>query len=319
MPPCTFQSGGRGNLAGLLLLAGCFVVGGCSVKRFAVNKVGDALAGGGTTFSSDNDPELVAAAVPFSLKLMESLLAESPRHQGLLLATASGFTQYGYAFVQQEAEQLEASDLTSANAAKMRARNLYLRARDYGLRGLDARHRDFTKRLRADPAAVVAQARKKDVPLLYWTAVPWAAAVSLSKDNPDLIGDLPLIESLIDRALALDESWDYGTIHSFLITFEMSRSNVSGDPEERARKHFARAVELSGGRLAGPYLSLAEAVTIHKQDHQEFRRLIDQALAVDPEKWPETRLVNLVMQRRARWLLSRIDELFLIPENPQAP
>ena len=55
---------------------------GCSVKRMAVNKVGDALAGSGTTFASDDDPELIKAAVPFSLKLMESLLAESPRHRG---------------------------------------------------------------------------------------------------------------------------------------------------------------------------------------------------------------------------------------------
>ena len=32
----------------------------------------------------------------------------------------------------------------------------------------------------------------KDVPLMYWTAVSWAAAISLSKDNPDLIADLPI-------------------------------------------------------------------------------------------------------------------------------
>ena len=38
---------------------------GCSIKRTAVNMMGDALAGGGTVFSSDDDPELVAAAVPF--------------------------------------------------------------------------------------------------------------------------------------------------------------------------------------------------------------------------------------------------------------
>jgi hypothetical protein len=65
---------------------------GCSIKRVAVNQLGHALAAGGTTFSSDDDPELIRAAAPFSLKLMESLLAESPRHAQLLTATASGFT-----------------------------------------------------------------------------------------------------------------------------------------------------------------------------------------------------------------------------------
>ncbi|PYI84479.1 MAG: hypothetical protein DME26_13235 [Verrucomicrobia bacterium] len=35
---------------------------------------------------------------------MESLLAESPTHKALLFATSSGFTQYAYAFIRQEAE-----------------------------------------------------------------------------------------------------------------------------------------------------------------------------------------------------------------------
>src|SRR5512137_791915 len=112
---------------------------GCSVKRVAVNKVGDALAGGGTTFASDDDPELVKAAVPFSLKLMESLLNESPRHEGLLLAAASGFTQYAYAFVQEDADEMEDKDLAAAEELRGRARRLYLRAHNYGLRGLDVR------------------------------------------------------------------------------------------------------------------------------------------------------------------------------------
>src|SRR6266550_3621879 len=91
----------------LLIALGIALIGsGCSIKRFAVNQVGNALAGGGTTFSSDDDPELVKAAVPFSLKLMETLLAESPRHKGLLFAAASGFTQYAFAFVQQDAEEM---------------------------------------------------------------------------------------------------------------------------------------------------------------------------------------------------------------------
>src|SRR5262245_49230577 len=57
-----------------------------------MNKVGDGLPSGGATFAADDDPELIKSAAPFSLKLMESVLAQNPRHAGLLLATASGFT-----------------------------------------------------------------------------------------------------------------------------------------------------------------------------------------------------------------------------------
>src|ERR1035441_4370897 len=41
---------------GLMALAS-----GCSMKRIAVNKLGNALASGGSTFEGDEDPDLVAA------------------------------------------------------------------------------------------------------------------------------------------------------------------------------------------------------------------------------------------------------------------
>ena len=52
---------------------------GCSINKMAVNKIGNALAAGGDTYASDDDPELIKAATPFTLKLMESLLAQSPK------------------------------------------------------------------------------------------------------------------------------------------------------------------------------------------------------------------------------------------------
>jgi predicted anti-sigma-YlaC factor YlaD len=315
-PSIDFRATGRSVSLLLVLLA---LGSGCSVKKIAVNRIGDALDSGATTFASDDDPELVKAAVPFSLKLMESLLAESPTHQGLLFATASGFTQYGYAFVQVDAEELEGKDLAAARQMMMRAKRLYLRGRNYGLRGLEAKHTGLTNSLRQDPKRAVAAANKTDVPLLYWTAVSWAAAISVSKDDPELIGDLPIIEVLIDRALELDESWDHGAIHSFLITFEMSRPGVApADAEARSRKHFARAVELSRGQQAAPYVALAEAVAVKRQDAGEFKKLIEQALAINADAKPEWRLANLILQRRARFLQSRMDELFLLPESDES-
>jgi predicted anti-sigma-YlaC factor YlaD len=295
-----------------VMMAGLAVVGsGCSIKRVAVNKVGSALAGSGTTFASDDDPELVKVAVPFSLKLMEGLLNQSPRHEGLLLATASGFTEYAYAFVQQDADELEDKDLAAAEEMRGRARRLFLRARNYGLRGLEVRHKGFEKALRADPKQAVRAARMKDVPLLYWTAVSWAGAISLSKDNPDLIAEMPVVEAMMDRALELNEAFDDGAIHGFLITYEMSRPGGTGDPAARSRQHFERALALSKGMQAGPIVSFAESVCVQKQDLKQFESLLHQALAINPDAKPEWRLVNLVMQRRAKWLLSRTDQLFL--------
>lgn len=292
---------------------------GCSMQRMAVNRLGDALASGGDTFASDDDPELVQAAVPFSLKLMESLLAESPEHPGLLFATSSGFTQYAYAFVQQEADELESENLARAMAMRARAKRLYLRARNYGLRGLETAHAGFCAKLAIHPRDAVRHATKPDVALLYWTAASWAAAISLAKDDPALLGEIPQMEALMDHALALDESFGQGSIHTFLISYELARQGAKGDPFLRARQHFERAMELAQGTQAGPLVSYAEAVCVQKQDVKQFDALLNQALAINPDKQPRTRLANLVMQRRARWLLSRRDELFLIPGPPKVP
>ena len=67
------------------------LLSGCSIKKFAINKLGDSLANSGTTFASDDDPEFIGQAAPFSLKLIEGLIAESPKHRGLLFAASSGF------------------------------------------------------------------------------------------------------------------------------------------------------------------------------------------------------------------------------------
>ncbi len=299
----------RASLLIALLVA--FLGGGCSVKRFAVNRVGNALAGSGTTFASDDDPELIRQAAPFSLKLMESVLADTPRHRELLLATTRGFTQYAYAFVQLDADETEPRDVAAAEAMRTRARRLYLRARDYGLRGLEVNHPGFGRALQEDPKTAVRVTKRRDVPLLYWTAASSGAAIAVSKNRPELVADQPQVEAMIDRALELDESFEDGAIHVFLISYEMARRGVAGNAAERARKHFERAMELSGGQLASPLVAYAEDVCVQQQNRAEFTSLLQQALAIDVNARPHWRLENLIMQQRAQWLLSRTDELFV--------
>ena len=293
-----------------LALSVLVALGGCSVRQEALNRIGDALAEGGTAFAADDDPELIRSAAPFSLKLIESLLAETPRHKGLLLAASRGFTQYAYAFLQQEAEEAEAQDVTRAATLEDRARRLYRRARDYGVRGLAAERPGFERRLREDARRAAAEIQAADVALLYWTAASWGALIGVSKADPDVLGELPIVEALIDRALALDESFDRGAIHTFLIGYEGVRQGVSGDPVERSRRHFDRAMALSGGKEAAPLLALAEAVSVPQQRKAEFEALLKQALQIDSAQASELRLANLVAQLRARWLLSRTDHLF---------
>jgi predicted anti-sigma-YlaC factor YlaD len=301
------------------LLAFALLVSGCSIQSLATKKVADTLAGAGTTWSSDEDPELVGDALPFSLKLMESVLAETPDHEGLLLAAARGFTQYAYGWVAQEADELRDDDYGASQAAATRARKMYLRARGYAMRALEVRHPGIGKRLLEEPVAAVAELRAEDVPVMYWMAAPWALAITLSKDDPETVADLPVVETLIDRAIELDESFDGGALHSFLVSYEMNRPGIrKEEAQERAKRHFERAVELSHNQVAGPFVAYAESISIPTENLVEFNTLIDRALAVDVDARPEWRLQNVLAQRRALWLRSRVGDLFLeaAPEEP---
>jgi predicted anti-sigma-YlaC factor YlaD len=284
---------------------------GCSVKRIAVNKLANALASSGTTFESDDDPDLIGQALPFALKMMESLLAESPRHSGLLLATASGFTEYSYAFVGQRAEQVFTESVDESNALRGRARRLYVRAHAYGMRALEVRYPGFGAVFPDRPQTALARVAKRDVPLLYWTAAAQGLAIAASKDNPEMIAQMSEVEAFIRRAVELDPGWNQGALPEFLINIEAARQDVSA--EERRKRidaEFAEALRLSTGKRASLFVSYAENSAIPAQNRVQFRELLGRALAVDPDRQAETRLATLLAQRRARWLLGRVDDLF---------
>ena len=290
----------------ILLLCGC-----SGLKHYTVNRLGDTLAAGGAGYGGDDDPELIRQAAPFSLKLMENVLAESPSHGPLLTAAAAGFTQFAYAYVQQDADELEASDLTGARALRRRAVALYRRAQAYGLRALSSRHEDFETLLRTAPDAALAGLDRNDLPALYWSTVPLAATIALSKDDPRTIAQLPLLERLVARLRQLDEDYDHGALHGFLISYAMSRPGER-HPEGEARRHFAAAIRLGGDERAAPYVTLAETVSVATGNRREFGYLLNRAAAMPPPRThPEWRLEHELMQRRARWLLSQTDRLFL--------
>ncbi|HEU0105451.1 MAG TPA: TRAP transporter TatT component family protein [Vicinamibacteria bacterium] len=282
----------------------------CSLKHIAVNALGNALAEGGSSYARDADPDLVWEAVPFGLKTVEGLLDEAPRHKGLLLAAASGFVQYGYGRVQQEADFEEAHDLARATELRTRARRLYLRALGYGWRGLEVDFPGLRERLHAEGAPALSRLRKEHVPLLYFTGLAWFAAISVSKDDSELTADQGQAEALMRRALELDESYDHGALHDFFISWEGRGESVGGS-FARARSHLERAEALAGGRRVSAFVNFAETVSVAQQDRREFERLLREALAVDPDAAPDMRLANLVYQKRARWLLGRTDELFI--------
>jgi predicted anti-sigma-YlaC factor YlaD len=286
---------------------------GC--RSAALSLVSDAVAQSGSGYGSDDDPELVRQAVPFGLKTMEGLAEQKPRHVKLLTALASSFTQYAYAFVQADAELADLQGhLDVARAGRERARRLFLRARGYGLRGLSVRHERLGEHLLAGGAeatAGLAGTEKKDVPLLYWTASAWTLAVVNGKGDMSLVAQLPSAVAMMERALALDETWDEGAIHEFFVSYDATRSAAEGGGPDRARQHYERALALSHDHKLGVRVAFAEGVLVQGQDRAGFTKLLEEVLRADPGAEPRYRLANTLAQRRARALLDHADDLFL--------
>jgi predicted anti-sigma-YlaC factor YlaD len=131
----------------------------------------------------------------------------------------------------------------------------------------------------------------------------------VSKNEPALLARLPEVEALLDRAVTLDEAWNAGALHEFKITWAAARH--AGGEREDMRRHYERALSLSQGRRASLHVAYAEATAVPNQDRVAFMALLEKALSIDPDADPSHRLLNVIAQRRARWLLERIDELFL--------
>jgi predicted anti-sigma-YlaC factor YlaD len=275
--------------------------------------VGDMLASGGSVYERDDDIELVGQALPSSLKLVESLLLESPDNGDLLLTASRGYVLYAYAYVHHEAELAGLVDIDRARALRARARKLYLRAFSYAVHALDRNYPGFGEMLKNNPreavSRVAAANTDRDLPFLYYSAAALGLAISVSKSEPAMLARLPEVDALLDHALALDEDWNNGALHEFEITWAAARR--TGADEAVLRRHYARALELSRGERASLFVAMAEAVSLPHQDREEFQALLGKALSVDPDADPDNRLMNAISQRRASWLLNRIDELIL--------
>jgi predicted anti-sigma-YlaC factor YlaD len=279
----------------------------------AINSLGDALAKGGGTYAQDDDPELVRDASAFGLKTIETLLDAEPEHKGLHLAASRNFTQYAFAFLQAEADYIEEDNYKQAAHMRKRAKRMYVRARRYGLRGLGlyADLKDFEGGLKKAPTKTLAKLDEEAVPLLYWTAATWAAAVGIDKDDASLAASLDLVEALIKRGIELDPDHGAGALYDFLLSWDGGRPAAGGGSVERARQHMEASLKISGGKRVAPLVSFAEIVSVKTKKPAEFDQLLDRALAFDVDSAPQYRIANLIAQKRARWLKSIKEDLFL--------
>jgi predicted anti-sigma-YlaC factor YlaD len=286
----------------------------CSINRLAIRAVSDALTGegGSDVFTGDEDPELVGEAIPFAIKLYETLLSSNPDHEGLILTTGSLFVMYANAFVQGPAQMRPSYEFLERQGALERAKKLYLRGAGILSGGLEKKYPGIGGAYDAGTLeAYLAKMKKADVPLLYWLVGGTLSAYSLDPFDLDLGHKIPELTALINRAYELDPDFNKGAIDDFYVLFYSSVPEGMGGDKSRVDTHFRLALEKSKGLLAGPYVSYAQSVSIPAQDYDTFKKCLEAALAVNPGDDPSNRLVNILAQRKARYLLDNAPNYFL--------
>jgi predicted anti-sigma-YlaC factor YlaD len=286
----------------LMLLALLAGLSGCSARHLIVQGMASELAAQGQ--APEDDLVLAREASAFYLKLSEALLRDVPDNLPLSEAVATGFTQYAYAFVAFEAERLDATDSRAAQRLRERAARLYGRAKAHAMAALERAQPGFRQALASPQPSAWPQLAPAQIGLAYWAAASWGGLISLSKDQPDSVADLPLAVRLAQLAYAQQPGYGQGALASLMGNFEAARA---GGTAAQALRYFDQAIALGGERSAGPWVAKAEGVALPGADRAAFDALLQQALRVAAAH-PD--LQNAVMRERALWLQTQADDLF---------
>ena len=279
-----------------------FSLSACSPRQLLVNGAADALASQGG--AAEEDLILAREASAFYLKLSESLLKETPGNLPLAEAVAGGFTQYAFAFVSFEAEKIEAADARAAQKLRERAARLYQRAQRHAMTALEQQIPGFAQALSSPDAANWPRLNNAQVGTAYWAAAAWGGLISLSKDKPETVADLPLAMRLAQLAFDKNPLYGDGALASLMGSFEAVRP---GGSAQQASRYFDQAIAIGAGKSAGAFVAKAESIALPAGNRPAFEALLQQALTASTSRRD---LSNEVMRERAQWLLDNANDLF---------
>ncbi len=284
----------------------------CSLRRMALDQTASILKGAMPAFEKDWDVELVGAALPANIKIIEGFLQSGPQNQDLLLMAAQAYASYALVILEEQLEKTE-EDTPQADHLSRRIREMYLRAYRYAARLLEVRHAKMSNKLAKGAAAaqpILAQCTKQDVPGLFWGGMALASAINVARDDVQLIAQMPLARKMISRVLELDETYQNAGGHMILGAMLGSVGKMLGGNPELAQKHFETALKLTQRKFLLVHLLYAKTVAVQLQDQKLFQSLLSEVQNAKLDIFPEQKLANMSAKRRARLLLARQGSLF---------
>jgi hypothetical protein len=289
----------------------------CNLNRLTANTTAGMLEHGSIAIDREADVAFAAQAFPASLKTVETFLVSSPENESLLLLLARGYNSYAFGILETELDvaKIEGPEERITDIVR-RAKIHYLRGREYGFRLLnkpDLRKAADARDLDALDAEL-AKIKKDEMPGLFWAGYGWASATNLSIDDPTLVADLPVVERIMARAYELDPDYNEGAPILFHAVLNASKPTIAGGDPNVAKKYFEEAMKSHGeSNLFVPFL-YARFYCVQTQDRKLFDQLIGKIASADVGKYPDTRLMNEIARKRARFWAEHVDEVIL-PEG----
>lgn len=308
-----------------LILAGfCVFASGCNMTQLAVETQAEVMELAFPAIEEQTDYEFAREGIPANLVQVDGLIKVQPDNERLLFLATQGFASYAYGFIEDDMQRAElAGDLEAADRYRARAREMYLKARDYGLALLRLIESDFPEELPRDPDQLKKVLNElftdpEDAKALFWTGNAWGSAINISRDDPLLVADLPFTTVFVERSVELDEKYYHAAGHTFLgVANSALGESMGGDPE-KGRQHLEKALELTGRKATLVQVNYAQGYAVQKSDKALFTKLLNEAIETPIPKG-DLALPNTIAKRRAERLLAQVDTLIMTPLEDLPP
>ena len=249
-------------------------------------------------------PDLAEDSLKRKLKKAENKAHIPSASAKELIHVCSLKVMVAYGFILENADRQIEADYTVGLEIYTQAHHEFIQAVNYGEQAIIKKYPDYFKWLSGKPETDPGF-QKNDIPYLYWSAAALGGAIKSSRGNPDWVIRLPEVGKYLEKAIELDSSWNNGSLYSAMISYSVSRTDISNGLIQ-ARKYFEKALQVSDGMNPGAIVSFAESVSVKNQDKKEFEELLKKVLTMKQNN----QLGQVLAKRRAEWLLSRTEDLF---------
>ena len=250
-------------------------------------------------------PKIVSLYFEKKIKSLERKKSLSTEQKRLLLKTK---VEYGFGVLLEESDRILDDDYNLGVKKSQEAYIVFSDAKKVGNSILIISYPKLDSWLSGETDL---QFKINDVSDLYWLAAAYGGAIKSSRGNPFDVVKLPVVKKLLITAIALDPKWGKGALYSAMMSYTSSRPDLFGDALiDSVSSFYEKALIASDSLDASLFVSYAELIDKKFQDRDAFEQKLDIVLNMDVEKDKDFRLSNIIAQERAKWLLSKTDDIF---------